>query len=154
MTTLGSSPATMKYITVLTLFVLVSSCQSGGGRGEYYSIQGFTQGTTYHITYQHPTEYDLKERVDSLLKAFDQSLSTYQPTSIISAINRNQENVATRILRRSKESDKPVVVCINASSAYDTLVNILEDGGIPTFASVERAMFCLDKLVSYRSGEV
>jgi len=67
-------------------------------------------------------------------------------------IEKNRENVATRILRQSQTTDKPVVVCINASSAYDTLVNILEDGGIPTFASVERAMFCLDKLVGYRKG--
>ncbi|MHC4941408.1 MAG: acetate--CoA ligase family protein [Planctomycetota bacterium] len=64
-------------------------------------------------------------------------------------IEANQENVATRILRQSRTSNKPVVVCINASSAYDTLVNMLEDGGVPTFTSVERAMFCLDKLVAY-----
>ncbi len=90
----------MKYFTLLALFVLVSSCNPGGG-GEYYSIQGFTQGTTYRITYQHPTEYDMKERVDSLLKAFDQSLSTYEPTSIISAINRNQDHVKTDTLFRT-----------------------------------------------------
>ncbi|MFH1998759.1 MAG: acetate--CoA ligase family protein, partial [Planctomycetota bacterium] len=65
-------------------------------------------------------------------------------------IEKNQENVANRIVRQSRANDKPVVVCINAGSAYDTLVNILEDGGVPTFSSVERAMFCLDKLVAYK----
>ncbi len=42
--------------------VLITACNGEAKRGEYHSIQGFTQGTTYHITYQHPTEFDLKEK--------------------------------------------------------------------------------------------
>ena len=85
---------------IILLTILVSSCQSGGG-AEYYSVQGFTQGTTYHITYQHPTEYELKGRIDSLLRVFDSSLSTYDTTSIISRINRNEPNVKTDTLFRT-----------------------------------------------------
>ncbi len=90
----------IRYIGVILIVILVSSCQSGGG-GEYYSIQGFTQGTTYRITYQHPTESDLKDRIDSLLRVFDSSLSTYDSTSIISRINRNEPNVKTDTLFRT-----------------------------------------------------
>ncbi|MBU0754049.1 MAG: CoA-binding protein, partial [Planctomycetes bacterium] len=64
-------------------------------------------------------------------------------------LKEERENVGTRILRQSRVTQKPVVVCINASSAYETLVNTLENGGVPTFTSVERAMFCLDRFVSY-----
>ena len=51
----------MKYsiAALIVLFVLLASCVSKD-EGEYYTITGFTQGTTYRITYQHPTEYDLK----------------------------------------------------------------------------------------------
>ena len=70
----------MKYciIPLLILVFSLSSCHLGD-EGEYYTIQGFTQGTTYRITYQHRTEDDLKGRVDTLLREFDLSLSTYEP---------------------------------------------------------------------------
>lgn len=88
------------------------------------------------------------ENVDNLLVSMLPHTVMLHTTT--DEIEKNQENVANRIVRQSRASDKPVVVCINASSAYDTMVNILEDGGVPTFSSVERAMFCLDKLVAYK----
>jgi len=59
--------------------------------GPYISIAGFTQGTTYHMTYQSPgtDSVDLQEEIEALLAEFDQSLSTYIDTSLISRINRN-----------------------------------------------------------------
>ena len=91
----------MKYIiiSVLAFFTLFNSCKVADD-GEYYRISGFTQGTSYHITYQHPTEYDLKGKVDTLLRQFDLSLSSYEPASIISRINRN-EDVETDSLFRA-----------------------------------------------------
>jgi thiamine biosynthesis lipoprotein len=55
-------------------------------------IAGFTQGTTYNITYEFPDTTDLKPQVDSILKVFDMSFSLYEPQSLISKINRNEEN--------------------------------------------------------------
>ena len=91
----------MKYSIIISiiLFALFTSCNTGN-EGEYYTIKGFTQGTTYRITYQHPTEYDLKGKVDTLLRQFDLSLSSYEPSSIISRINLNEE-VATDTLFRT-----------------------------------------------------
>ena len=60
--------------------------------GPYLSFAGFTQGTTYHITYASPgtdTVY-LQKAVDSLLRDFDLSLSTWVENSLISRINRNE----------------------------------------------------------------
>ncbi|MCA1746719.1 MAG: FAD:protein FMN transferase, partial [Bacteroidales bacterium] len=59
--------------------------------GPYISIAGFTQGTTYHMTYQSPTKdsVNLQEEIDALLAQFDQSLSSYIDTSNLSLINRN-----------------------------------------------------------------
>ena len=67
-------------------------------------------------------------------------------------IEQHRENVANRIVRQSKASDKPVVVSINAGNAYTTLVNTLENGGVPTFPTAQRAMYCLNRLVSYSQG--
>ncbi len=92
----------MRFLSSLLLLALfwINSC-APGGEGEYYSLQGFTQGTTYHITYQHPTETDLTEQIDSLLRNFDASLSSYDSTSIISAINRNDLGVKTDSMFRT-----------------------------------------------------
>ena len=89
----------MRISLTITIALLVTSCNLSDV-GEYYSAQGFTQGTTYRITYQHPFEYDLKGRIDSLLHQFDMSLSTYDPASIISRINKG-EDVETDTLFRT-----------------------------------------------------
>ena len=53
-------------------------------------IEGVTMGTiTYHITYLDKEGRNLKANVDSILKDFNQSLSTYVPDSEISRFNSN-----------------------------------------------------------------
>jgi thiamine biosynthesis lipoprotein len=76
----------MKY--TFTLFLIISSfifsCEE---KVEFFKIEGETQGTTYSIIYEgdHP---DLKKDIDSLLNVFDMSMSTYEPNSTISKINK------------------------------------------------------------------
>lgn len=55
----------------------------------YKKIHGDAQGTTYNITYQGKANRDLQPEIEKLLHEFDMSLSTYEPNSIISRINRN-----------------------------------------------------------------
>jgi len=61
--------------------------------GYYVFINGLTQGTTYHITYESRDSINYQSEIDSLLRQFDLSLSTYEPASIISRINRSEQNV-------------------------------------------------------------
>lgn len=61
---------------------------------EYKIIHGNTQGTTYNITYEYYPGEDLQPDIEQVLYDFDMSLSTYEPTSIISRINRNDTTVA------------------------------------------------------------
>lgn len=56
-------------------------------------LEGYAQGTTYHITYFDSKNRNFQLEIDSILEAFDQSVSTYQQHSIISRINRNEPNV-------------------------------------------------------------
>ncbi|MEN8122951.1 MAG: FAD:protein FMN transferase [Bacteroidota bacterium] len=79
----------MRNILIISLITLIglNSCNSK----QYYKIQGFTQGTTYAITYEGSKDYEVE--INDLLHQFDISLSTYVDSSIISRINRNENNV-------------------------------------------------------------
>lgn len=82
----------MKFIGLpLIAIVLLTACQAK--KSEYEKISGFAQGTTYHITYENSNNQDYSQDIDSILKAFDKSLSIYDSTSIISRINNNDPKV-------------------------------------------------------------
>jgi thiamine biosynthesis lipoprotein len=85
------------------------------------SIAGSTMGTTYHIKYIDTLNRDMKTGVDSLLVAFNQSLSTYIPESEISTFNTNnqfkyQSTFFYPVLQKSKE------VYENTGGAFDPTV--------------------------------
>lgn len=61
----------------------------------------------------------------------------------------DRENIAFRIIRQSQRSPKPLVVSVNAGTMYSPFVEALEEGGVPTFATAERAMAALNRLVAY-----
>lgn len=52
------------------------------------ALQGQTMGTTYSVKYLDPQGRNLKPAIDSLLQAFNMSMSTYIPESEISRFNR------------------------------------------------------------------
>jgi len=138
-----------KWVIIMLLPLWLSACSTGAGRGEYRSIQGFTQGTTYHITYQLSSGQDLGVQVDSLLKAFDGSLSTYDSTSIISAINRNLPEVKTDSLFRAvfRESAR---VYQQTGGAFDiTLGPVINAWGFGPGDQLEVDSTMVDSLLQY-----
>ena len=87
----------MKYkklliqLSLLALFFLLAFLISRvGNNGEYVNFAGFIQGTTYRITYESRNGEHYQVLIDSLLKDIDNSLSIYEPNSIISRFNRNE----------------------------------------------------------------
>jgi len=81
----------MNRLLIITLILLISSsCKQDLN---YYKVSGFAQGTTYNITYEGVKDYSTE--IDSLLKVFDLSLSTYKENSIISKINNNVSGTVT-----------------------------------------------------------
>jgi thiamine biosynthesis lipoprotein len=81
-----------KFSALIILgFLLLTACNTK--KSDYFKISGFAQGTTYNITYENIHNKDYSEDIDSLLKAFDKSLSIYDSTSIISRINNNDPTV-------------------------------------------------------------
>jgi len=80
-------------IIIIINAVILLLAGSGCSRGEYIKLAGFTQGTSYHITYESRDSKNLQNEIDSLLSDFDNTFSTYIPGSIISQINRNETGV-------------------------------------------------------------
>jgi thiamine biosynthesis lipoprotein len=74
------------------IIILLSSCSSNN-KYSYIANEGTIYGTIYHIKYESPRAKNLHESITEEMKRFDNSLSTFNPNSTISRINRNDENV-------------------------------------------------------------
>lgn len=62
---------------------------------DYMRVEGTTMGVVkYQIKYQDSLKRNFKKEIDSILVAFNQSLSTYIPDSEISTFNQNQKGFA------------------------------------------------------------
>jgi len=75
-----------KLVSAIVGIFLLISCQTEK-KEQVFLIQGEAQGSTYAIKYISLSEDVKKSSIDSLLLAFDLSLSTYRQDSQISKIN-------------------------------------------------------------------
>ena len=80
-------------LPLYTLLILTFISCGANTPGPYRKIAGFTQGTTFHITYEDMANKDLSGNVDSIFRAFDLTFSEYIPNSIVSRINQNDSTV-------------------------------------------------------------
>ncbi|MCI6671163.1 MAG: FAD:protein FMN transferase [Prevotella sp.] len=74
----------------------------------YQTNEGFVFGTVYKITYQYDS--DLQKEIEKELKKVDNSLSTFNKTSVISKINTNQatklDEMFVEVFSKAKEISK------------------------------------------------
>lgn len=77
---------------VLVGLVIFVSCQSKKELTKI-SFQGQAQGTYYMLTYFDNQNRNFQAEIDSILKEFDLSLSSWVPSSILSRVNRNESGV-------------------------------------------------------------
>ncbi len=103
---------------------ILFSCTSG--EAVFSSFSGFAQGTTYSIIYEADGTYPpekMKENVEKILRDFDMSLSLYEDSSILSAVNRNEKPVLDtffmEVFIRSKE------IALMTGGAFDVTVGPL-----------------------------
>ena len=69
---------------------------------EYVELNGLTQGTTYHIVAEKIPGLDimaLRQDIENLFTDIDNSLSIYNPSSVISAINSNRSDTTDELFR-------------------------------------------------------
>lgn len=76
------------YLLFILSFIL-TACNNTPSE---VKMQGYAQGTTYHITYIGHS-VSLQTQIDSLLLAIDLSMSTYKPNSTISRFNQSDSGV-------------------------------------------------------------
>jgi len=87
----------MKYLFGISLLLFVACQPQSQSNGEktsipYQKIQGQTMGTiVYNITYAGRINHRVD--VDSILKAINNEVSTYIPTSSISRFNQSKEGI-------------------------------------------------------------
>ncbi len=105
----------MRNLLLLILItVILTSCNLNPSK-DYVGFGGFAQGTTYSITYESPDSINYKKEIDYLLAEFDSSLSTYNPYSVISKINKNESDKTDEYLRTVfKKADE----VYNATNGY------------------------------------
>ncbi len=140
----------MKFRCFLFLAILLLiSCCKPVSKGEYYSVQGFTQGTTYSITYQHPTLSDLHVEIDSILRVFDSSLSSYESTSIISSVNKNAPNVLTDSMFRTVFRESSRVYQVTGGAFDITLAPLINAWGFGPGQQQDVDSVLVDSLLQY-----
>ena len=76
--------------SIIVLFA-ISACNYSTKNLKEVSFQGTAQGTYYMLKYYDTEGRNFQVEVDSILKAFDQSLSLWDPNSVISKMNRNEK---------------------------------------------------------------
>lgn len=81
-----------KYIPFLLMVFFLTSC-SINEQLEPVKLSGEAQGTYYSIIYYDGENRDFQPEIDSVLNAFDQSVSLWVPNSILSRVNQNDPTV-------------------------------------------------------------
>ncbi|MCB0802928.1 MAG: FAD:protein FMN transferase [Flavobacteriales bacterium] len=99
----------MKGILLIAIVIFFSACQPN--KKQEFVFQGEAQGTSYTVKYINNQELiSLKSSIDSLLLAIDNSMSTYKPSSRISALNKGEkiemDKMFQTVFQRSIEINK------------------------------------------------
>ena len=80
----------MNRLVFIILVAILAGCTP---QQKAVHLRGTAQGTYYSIIYYDGQQRNLKPEIDSLLDAFDRSVSLWVPQSILSRINNNDTSV-------------------------------------------------------------
>lgn len=102
------------FFLFIVLVLLVSSNRPAMVP-QLFLLRGKAQGTTYLIKYVYSSQLISQNEIDSIFNLFDQSLSIYNPHSLISAINKNKKKASldSHLLKVIKYSDSLSLVSNN-----------------------------------------
>lgn len=111
-----------KFLNLAFCSLLLISCEKS--KSSFQIIQGEAQGSTYSIKYIAKEELVSKTQIDSLLLAFDMSLSTYREDSKISKINNGDSTIVVDdfFVETFKASNK---IFKETSGLFDPTIGVL-----------------------------
>lgn len=86
----------------------------------YMTIRALAEGTSYNITYHDNRERDFSAHIQKLLAEYEKSMSVYDPESVISRINRNEniqaDNYFIEVFKKAKEISRLTDGCFDISA--------------------------------------
>ncbi|MBS4012555.1 MAG: FAD:protein FMN transferase [Bacteroidetes bacterium] len=112
-----------KVIVFLSFIVVLISCSTKDKPFQNIIIRGEVFGTIYSISYFSPDGKNYKLEIDSLFNEFNNSLSYYQPQSLISRINRNETDIPDKYFL--KVLNKAKQISEETNGAFDVTVTPL-----------------------------
>ena len=144
----------MRYL--LLLFITVYSCTNNSFKKT--SISGYVYGTTYTIVYFSDDELQLKVQIDSLFDAIDMSMSTYNPNSLITKINNNEDidldnhfkfvfNVSKNIFNKTNGLFDPSIGPLVNSLNFGPKTNHLPIDKLKTLVGLDKFNIIENKLI-------
>jgi len=125
----GSNYST-KMMVLATSMLMLSICTAWimprQTPPQRFEIDGFAQGTTYHIVYYGLAKTITNKQTDSLLKSLDKSVSLYLPGSLIRQFNESDKGISIDepfrvLIRKALEINKATdgVVDVTVKSLVD-----------------------------------
>jgi Membrane-associated lipoprotein involved in thiamine biosynthesis len=142
----------LRFLLSLFVALCLLSCNS---RAEYYSFDGSALGTTCHVVYQSPAGLNPQRLHAKIIQRFKQtieevnlSLSVYEPQSVISKVNRNEDVVLdslfVKLFYRAKE------ITDLTGGAFDISASpYFERGGFGAGERVQTTQAELDSIAAF-----
>ena len=145
---------TIKAFVISSIGLFFFACSPAK---EKIHLLGEAQGTYYSIIYFDDFDRNLKVQVDSILDAFDQSVSVYKTQSIVSKVNRNEEVLLDKWFLNNFE--EAIRIAELTDGAMDITIGPLANAwGFGTFDQPEKIdsvlIDSLKQLVDFRSVTV
>lgn len=82
-----------RFIVFFAYFGILGMPSFGQGHFNKFHIAGYSQGTTYQITYYATDSVVTQSQTDSLLEQLDRSISLYNSESLICKFNRSDDGI-------------------------------------------------------------
>ena len=137
-----------KLVSFIGLIVLFVSCKKN--EPAFQIIQGEAQGSTYSIKYIANEEIVSKAEIDSILLAFDMSLSTYRDDSKIAKINIGDSTIVVDklFIETFKASNQ---IFEETDGLFDPTIGVLVNayGFGPSHKRRELSQFQIDSLLTF-----
>ena len=148
----------MRSVLFVSFYLLISA--SGFQEFRKFEINGFAQGTSYHITYYSVRENVTKEIIDSIFNSIDSSLSLYKPYSLVNRFNKSQNGLVVD-QHIKKVVNKAIETYEQTNGVFDiTIYPLTEAWGFgvkkisatPTAAKVKSLKACVNSNLLGWSG--
>ena len=143
-----------KRLKLVCIVAILALCVLCAQKERYYAETGSMFGTRYSIKYQAPRP--LTDKIDAELQAFDLSMNPFNPNSIISKVNRNEDVEVDEWF--TIVFNKAMEVSANSGGAFDVtiapLINLWGFGFEKADSISQQAIDSIKSFVGYQKVRI